>query len=281
MDIEALRREVMELAHPAANTLPLMNDQRLSELVDDLRKVGQREAIWVDDDGLIVDGRNRWIACKLAGITCRSLQVPDDMRPAGMVISYNLNRNDYSLEDRALGAGRLANLEAGYNQFVKKEVGATEPTSSPPVSIAEAAKIFGVSTGSAKRGRTIVKSADPELEKAVRSGKMSLAAAASKATGTANEGRPRERRSTMPPVAPIRERPVLVHDATNEIAEQVCSLLLRFREVAKKIGPEELYAKFPAKLRHNLDIALADASFFVGDLHGAWAKDQTKKNAAG
>lgn len=284
MDIEALRREVESLADPLANALPLASDERLREMSTDIQSVGQREPIWLGDDGKIIDGRNRWIACKLAGVECKSMPLPADMRdrPAALVTSYNLMRRDLSLEDRALGAGRLANLGHGSNRFEAKVDSATEPSAAkpPPVSLDEAAKIFGVSPGSAKRGRAIVKSVDPELERDVRAGKMSLAAAASKATGVAHEKPNRERRPAMPPVVPIRERPVLVHDATTEIAEQVCSLLLRFREVSQKIGPEELYAKFPARLRHNLDIALADANFFVGDLHGAWAKDQTKKNAA-
>lgn len=283
MDIEALKREAESLADPLANTLPLASDDRLREMADDIRLVGQREPIWLGQDGKIIDGRNRWIACKLAGVECRSMPLPDDMRgrPAALVTSYNLMRRDLSLEDRALGAGRLANLADGQRaDLAKKQASATETASPPPVSLDEAAKIFGVSSGSAKRGRAIVKSADPELEKAVRSGKLSLAAAADRATGKSQDKAKREAKA-MPPVVPIRERPVLVHDATTEIAEQVCSLLLRLREVSKKIGPEELYAKFPAKLRHNLDIALADASFFVGDLHGAWDKDQTKKNAAG
>ena len=115
--------------------------------------------------------------------------LPSDMRerPIALVTSYNLMRRDLSLEARALGAGRLATLERGSNRFEMKVDGATEPSTSfpiegaaadPPVSLAEAAKVFGVSTGSAKRGRTIVKSGDKKLESAVRSGELSLAAAA-------------------------------------------------------------------------------------------------------
>ena len=66
--------------------------------------------------------------------------------------------------------------------------------------------------------------------------------------------------------------PQLIDGEVQEIAEQVCSLLLRFREVAKKIGAADLHTRFPDKLRHNLHIALADAHGFVAGLHAAWAK---------
>lgn len=212
MDIEALKAEAVSLATPLANALPLASDERLREMAEDVRTVGQREPIWLGDDGKIIDGRNRWVACKLAGVECKSMPLPADMRdrPAALVTSYNLMRRDLSLEDRALGAGRLANLPRGGdrgNQHTGGKVATEtlpESADQPPVSLEEAAKIFGVSSGSAKRGRAIVKNADPELEKAVRSGKMSLAAAASKATGAAND---KARRGDQPAPRPREERP--------------------------------------------------------------------------
>jgi hypothetical protein len=63
--------------------------------------------------------------------------------------------------------------------------------------------------------------------------------------------------------------PQLADREVQQIAEQVCHLLLRFREVSQKIDPEKLYRKFPAKLRHNLDIALAEANEFIAGMHAA------------
>lgn len=55
-----------------------------------------------------------------------------------------------------------------------------------------------------------------------------------------------------------------------ELALAVGSLLRRFREVSQKISADDLYARFPDKLRHNLDIALVDAHRFIAGLHSAW-----------
>jgi hypothetical protein len=50
--------------HPAANLFPMMSDDEIRELAEDIRKHGMREPIWLID-GQVVDGRNRLKACKL------------------------------------------------------------------------------------------------------------------------------------------------------------------------------------------------------------------------
>lgn len=55
-------------SHPAADVWPLMSPEELKSLSDDIKKNGQRLPIFVDDENRIVDGRNRWQACQLAGV---------------------------------------------------------------------------------------------------------------------------------------------------------------------------------------------------------------------
>ena len=54
-------------AHPAANLFPMMNDDEYAALVADIHQHGQRDPIWTLD-GQIIDGRNRWSACRDLGI---------------------------------------------------------------------------------------------------------------------------------------------------------------------------------------------------------------------
>lgn len=282
MNIEALRAEAVAAAHPAANVFPLMGDDELRQLAEDIKANGLREPIFRDDDDLIVDGRNRWIACRLADRHCGAIKFgPEHGDPVAFIVSHNIHRQHMTPSQLAACAAELANLRHGTNRHERKlDVSEDTSTNIPMVSVREAAAMVGASEPMARRAKRIERE-NPDGFQDIKAGRKAIGTVLremGKPTDAA-EKRNREAKS-MPPVVPIRERPVLVHDVTAEIAEQVCSLLLRFREVSKKIGPEELYAKFPARLRHNLDIALADASFFVGDLHGAWAKDQTKKNAA-
>jgi len=53
--------------HPIADVWPMMDDDKLKELADDIAKNGQVSPVWLYE-GKILDGRNRWAACKIAGV---------------------------------------------------------------------------------------------------------------------------------------------------------------------------------------------------------------------
>lgn len=48
--------------HPIANEFPLMGDAQLKELAGDIAENGQKQVCYLLD-GLVLDGRNRWVAC--------------------------------------------------------------------------------------------------------------------------------------------------------------------------------------------------------------------------
>jgi len=54
-------------AHPYADAWPMLDDADLAELADDIRVNGLREPV-VIHDGMILDGRNRFAACAVAGV---------------------------------------------------------------------------------------------------------------------------------------------------------------------------------------------------------------------
>src|SRR5262245_33089491 len=54
-------------AHPVADEFPWMSEDELQELADDIKTNGQRQPIVKLRDGRIVDGRNRELACLVAG----------------------------------------------------------------------------------------------------------------------------------------------------------------------------------------------------------------------
>jgi len=88
-------------AHPAADLFPMLDQKRLQELAEDISQAGQREAIRLFD-GMILDGRNRYAACKKMGIEPRFEQVDPSIDPFAYVWSLNGERRDLTADQRYL-----------------------------------------------------------------------------------------------------------------------------------------------------------------------------------
>jgi ParB-like chromosome segregation protein Spo0J len=63
--------------HPIANKYPLLSDAELQEMADDIKDRGLLHPI-IMLRGKVLDGRNRWIACDLAGVERRVEQYDGD-----------------------------------------------------------------------------------------------------------------------------------------------------------------------------------------------------------
>ena len=53
--------------HEVADIFSMMEGAELQRLADDIKANRQREPIWLHPDGSILDGRNRYRACGIAG----------------------------------------------------------------------------------------------------------------------------------------------------------------------------------------------------------------------
>jgi 16S rRNA G966 N2-methylase RsmD len=79
--------------HPAATLFPMMDAEALAALADDIREHGQRELVILFDDK-VLDGRNRLLACELAGVEPRFVTRTDAEvgDPIAFVLSLNKHR---------------------------------------------------------------------------------------------------------------------------------------------------------------------------------------------
>ena len=57
--------------HLRAEMFPMMPEEELAELAEDIRENGLIHPIMLDTDGQVIDGRNRLAACKLAKVEPR------------------------------------------------------------------------------------------------------------------------------------------------------------------------------------------------------------------
>jgi len=105
--------------HGISKLFPLMPDAELKQLAQDIQAHGLQEPIWLHE-GKILDGRNRWRACILAGVEplTRNYAGTD---PATFVLSLNVHRRHLTPSQKAAVA-----VEAlpWFEQEAKKRRGA-------------------------------------------------------------------------------------------------------------------------------------------------------------
>lgn len=168
--------------HPVADIFPMMSDREFLDLVADIRENGLREPVWLHRDGRIIDGRNRYLACRHIGVEPQTRTYDgDDSGLVKFVVSLNLHRRHLNESQRAMVAARLANLGKGQR--------ADRVDSKILLSQDQAADLLSVSVGSVKHGRKVQESGVPELAEAVETGKVAVSTAAIIATATPEEQR--------------------------------------------------------------------------------------------
>ncbi len=161
-------------AHPYADVFPMLPQAELKELADSINKNGQQLPIIIDDDGMVLDGRNRLKACKMANVEPMTERFTGtDEEKLAKVISLNLNRRQLTGTQKAFAADALANIEHGHNQHRKKvEFPAGNSTTVEAVSLEKAMEITGASNSSLGRVRTAKKHGVPELVEKMKTGEV-------------------------------------------------------------------------------------------------------------
>jgi hypothetical protein len=158
--------------HPCALIFPPMSKQDFDALAEDMRAHGLRDPITIYNSQ-IIDGRNRYRACSLLGISPRFEAFEGSEEEAlAFVISKNLARRHLNEAQRAMVAESLATMTVGDNQHKKEGVQICTPSRE------EAAKKLNVSPRSVATARVVKQKAEPEVVKAVEDGNLSLNAAA-------------------------------------------------------------------------------------------------------
>lgn len=99
--------------HPAAAVFPMLSDDELRELAEDIKQNGQIHPIMLDTSGAIVDGRNRRAACTLAGIEPWYAQLPDGADPVAFILSANVRRRQMTKGQTAMAIAMMIETQEG------------------------------------------------------------------------------------------------------------------------------------------------------------------------
>jgi hypothetical protein len=163
--------------HPLAEIFPLAEGPEFDELVSDVAKHGQLEAI-VLFESKILDGRNRHRTCVAAGVAPRFEPYQGD-DPLGLVISRNVRRRHLDQSQRALIAAKLETMGHGGNRKAGQDANLRVDRSA-------AAKMLNVSERSVASAAKVLDTGSGELVRAVEQAKIKVSAAARAADLSAN-----------------------------------------------------------------------------------------------
>jgi len=151
------------LPHPLAELFPMLPEQEVRQLADDIVTFGQRVPI-VLLDGKILDGRNRYAACRFANVEPVTAEYDGD-DPLNFVLSHNLHRRHLTESQRALVAAKIVDWENGLNQH----------TAGPAnLQTREAARKLSISERAVAAAKRIHEHGAAELVEAIRDGRVSV-----------------------------------------------------------------------------------------------------------
>ncbi len=168
--------------HPACSALPDMPANSFDDLVDAIDKAGQLDAIKVDPDGQLLDGRFRLSACFVLGIEPRIERSTDD---PWAIAKSNVARRHLEPGQRAAFAARYLGVEraaAKQRQQAGLRKGSEKPVrQNSDKRAGRALQLAGEMAGvSHDTVRKFVKLPEP-LQEAVAAGRQTVNAAAIKA----------------------------------------------------------------------------------------------------
>ncbi|MCY0943620.1 ParB N-terminal domain-containing protein [Streptomyces antarcticus] len=133
----------------------MLTESELHDLAESIKAEGQHKPIILDRDGVLLDGRNRLAACKLAGIEPR-FTTYDGHNRTGLIFSNNVLRRHISKGQQAMITAMACSL-SGH-------------------SLRTQAKLHDISRSRISAANVVLKYA-PDLAERVRVGKLGLDAA--------------------------------------------------------------------------------------------------------
>lgn len=232
--------------HPYAALFPMMPEEELIALADDIRQHGQKLAIVVNADDLIIDGRNRAVACRMAGVDPVIDALPlDDREVLQYVVSANVHRRHLTESQRADIAARIANVSHGGDRKSKPRRTPETDTDQaanlpldPPVTQEVAAELLNVSERSVRSAAKVQKQGGKALQAAVTAGDVSVSQAAKiadlpkaqqpAAVKQAKAPRPRKPSGLAPYDAPRPDREFDVDAASGRLTQLLRDELSRW-----------------------------------------------------
>ena len=166
--------------HPAADLFPMLSDTELADLAKDIKEHGLVHPV-VMFKGVLLDGRNRLAACKIAEVEPTFTEYDGD-DPIGFVISVNIMRRQLDPSQRGGVGVEIEALRAveskkrmsqGGGDKKSGVVNLPHPIANTGRARDQAAAMVGVSGAMVQRAKAS-KKADPKAFKQIMAGKVTI-----------------------------------------------------------------------------------------------------------
>lgn len=96
--------------HPFAASFPMLSTSELAELSRDIKRRGQLNPILLDQNGTLLDGRNRLAACDMAGVI-PIFDMIETEEPEELILSANVNRRHMTTTQRMAARAKVAHAQ--------------------------------------------------------------------------------------------------------------------------------------------------------------------------
>jgi hypothetical protein len=187
--------------HDACAAWPELPPAGLAKLADDIAANGLLEPVTLTPDGQLLDGRNRALACVMAGVELKT--VTYDGNPVLYSLSRNQHRRHMTTDQIAMAVAKMTMRPLGANQH--------EGGSGELPSIAQSAAAAGIPKTAVKSAKVVRLHGTPEEIKRVETGAVPL-------RKTADQVRARKRSPASDKGAPPAN-----HDPIDAVAREIIS----------------------------------------------------------
>jgi|SRR6185369_6785940 len=165
--------------HPYASILPMLGVTEANELAADIQAHGLREDI-VLFEGKILDGRNRYKACKTVNVEPRYVDLNGDGDPIDFIVSKNIKRRHLTQSQKAMVVAKILSLPRG-NPNLKSPKTPTNPKSPQNGELGKSATVaareIGVGHTTVDEAKRVLREAPKETVEQVERGDKSVATA--------------------------------------------------------------------------------------------------------
>jgi ParB-like chromosome segregation protein Spo0J len=152
--------------HPLSAAFPPMTPEEFESLRESIHVNGVLNPITIHE-GMVLDGWHRYMAANELGMDCPEAELEDWIDPKDFVLAQNKNR-------RHITAAKLAMATTAVYEWVPRGRQNKPAMSAGLKTSAELAEISGTSERTIRQAKSVMKNATPEVQEAVKSGKIGL-----------------------------------------------------------------------------------------------------------